>query len=87
MSGLDNLSEIAALLHIEEKTRDQPKLKDIHDAAVRALEGHNANHVAIPPEPAEPNTAGALTLGAPQEGAKDDAPTDPNVPPVLERRI
>jgi hypothetical protein len=86
MPGLDNLSEIAALLHIEEKTRDQPKLKDIHDAAARALEGHNANHMAIPPEPELPNTAGALTLGAPQEGAKDDAPADPNVP-ALDRRI
>jgi hypothetical protein len=57
MPGLDNVSDIAALLHIEEKTRDQPKLKDIHDAAMRQLEAHNADHAPQPPDPALPTTS------------------------------
>lgn len=43
-----DIREIADLLHIEEKTRNHPNLKAMHDAAMRALEGHNATHLAQP---------------------------------------
>jgi len=76
MPGLDNLSEIAALLHIEEKTRDQPKLKDIHDAAMRALDGHNANHAPQLPEPALPVTAPPTALTAVEPEAESEAETN-----------
>ena len=39
-----NLEEIAALLHIEEKTRNHPKLKAIWTEAMKALEAHAQNH-------------------------------------------
>ncbi len=40
MSNEPDFNRIAALLHVVEKTRDYPKLKTIHDAAMAELEQH-----------------------------------------------
>lgn len=44
-SGFD-FQRVSHLLHVVEKTRDYPKLKKIHDAAMKELEEH-----ANPSEP------------------------------------
>lgn len=41
-----DFTRISNLLHVVEKTRDYPKLKGIHDAAMQELESH-----ANPPQP------------------------------------
>jgi hypothetical protein len=65
MPGLDNISEIAALLHIREKTLNEPSLKAIHDAALAALIGHNNAHVEAAAKPEEvPPTAPPAALSA-----------------------
>jgi len=69
-----DVNEIAALLHIQKETRDQPSLKAIHDAAMRKLVEHNSSHTEAPKPEEIPPTAGPLTLGAVQEGADDDEP-------------
>jgi len=72
-----DVNEIAALLHIQKETRDQPSLKAIHDAAMRKLVEHNSSHTEAPKPDEIPPTAGPLTLGAVQEG-EDDKPKDDN---------
>jgi len=69
-----DVNEIAALLHIQKETRDQPSLKAIHDAAFRKLNEHNNAHMEMVKPEEIPPTAGPLTLGAVQEGADDDEP-------------
>lgn len=43
-----DFQRVSHLLHVVEKTRDYPKLKKIHDAAMFELEQH-----ANPPEPVD----------------------------------
>jgi hypothetical protein len=46
-----DLQEIAALLHIEEKTRVHPSLKNINNAAMAKLIEADAEHASKPAEP------------------------------------
>ena len=66
-----DMHEIAALLHIEEKTRAHPQLKELHDATMMELQKHNAEYLPKTVDEVPP-TAGPLTLGALQE----DTPTN-----------
>lgn len=68
-----DMHEVAALLNIEEKTREHPNLKALHDAVMRQLESHSASYLAQLPEPEEPETF-PVTLTATDE-------------PTLDRRV
>jgi hypothetical protein len=63
-----DVHEVAALLHIEEKTREHPTLKAIHDAAMRKLQEHNNTHVEAAEPEALPPTAPQAALAAEDSG-------------------
>ena len=90
-----DIHEIAALLHIEEKTRAHPTLKEIHDAAMMELQKHNAEYLPQPPEAAEPTTApvGLMANDGQEPGTEadydddDDGVTNAPSAPTARRRV